>query len=66
MQRYVILSQDEIGGTMFERSEGDWIGHLLAADTILRMPEIGIELPFAELYEGVAFPGAGATDEASP
>lgn len=66
VQRYVILSQDEIGGTMFERSEGDWIGHLLAADTTLRMPEIGIELPFAELYEGVAFPGAGATDEASP
>jgi Uma2 family endonuclease len=58
VQRYVIISQDEIAGTMFERSEGDWIGHLLAADTVLRMPEIGIELAFAELYDGVTFPNA--------
>ncbi|MBV8401739.1 MAG: Uma2 family endonuclease, partial [Acetobacteraceae bacterium] len=43
VQRYVILSQDEIAGTMFERSEEDWIAHLLAADSVLRMPEIGVE-----------------------
>ena len=53
VRRYVLLAQDEIAGTMFERIGSDWVGHLLAADTILRMPEIGIEMPLAELYEGI-------------
>jgi Uma2 family endonuclease len=61
VQRYVILSQDEIGGTMFERIEGDWVGHLVSANSTLRMPEIGIELPLAELYEGIDFPPAIAS-----
>jgi len=51
--RYIILSQDQIGGTMFERIDGDWVGHLLTSHSVLRMPEIGIEVPLAELYEGV-------------
>jgi Uma2 family endonuclease len=53
VRRYVVLAQDAIGGTLFERIGPDWIGHLLAADSILSMPEVGIELPLAELYEGV-------------
>jgi Uma2 family endonuclease len=55
VQRYVILSQDEVAGTMFERVGSDWVGHLLAAHAVLRMPEIGIEVPLAEFYEGVDF-----------
>ncbi len=53
VRRYIILAQDEMAGNMFERIGDDWVGHLLAADTILRMPEIGGEVPLAELYEGV-------------
>jgi Uma2 family endonuclease len=53
VRRYIVLAQDEMSGTMFERVGTDWVGHLLRADTILRMPEIDIELPLAELYEGV-------------
>lgn len=53
IQRYVMLEQAEIAGTMFERVGDDWVGHLLDADAILQMPEIGIELPIAELYEGI-------------
>ncbi len=53
VRRYVVLSQTEMAGTQFERAGGDWIGHLLAADAVLRLPEIGIELPLAELYDGV-------------
>lgn len=53
IRRYVMLEQVEIGGTMFERVGDDWVGHLLAADFVLRMPEIGVELPLAELYEGI-------------
>ena len=69
VQRYVVLSQHEVAGTMFERVGGDWIGHLLAAGGVLRMPEIGIEVPLAEFYDGIEFsppaedqpPGAGAS-----
>ena len=53
VQRYIVLSQDVIGGTMFERIGTDWVGHLLNADSQLRMPEINVELPLVELYDGV-------------
>lgn len=53
VRRYVILAQDTIGGTVFERVGDDWVGHLLTADSILRMPEIEVEVPLAEFYEGV-------------
>jgi Uma2 family endonuclease len=53
VQRYVILFQGRIAGVMFERSGGDWIGYLLPADGIVKMPEIGIEVPLAELYADV-------------
>ena len=53
VKRYIVLSQDDISGTMFERIADDWVGHLLSSDTVLNMPEIGIKLPLAELYEGV-------------
>jgi Uma2 family endonuclease len=63
VRRYVVLSQDEIAGTMFERVGGEWVGRLLAAADVLRMPEAGIELPVAELYEGIEFPGGSRPAE---
>jgi len=60
VQRYVVLTQDAVGGTMFERVATDWVGHLLGADSVLHMPEIGIELPLAELYDGVDIATADA------
>ena len=63
VQRYVILAQDEIGGTMFERIGGDWVGHILGADAVLRMPEIGVEVPISEFYEGVDLSTAATADE---
>ena len=29
---------------------------MLVQDEVLRMPEIGIEVPVSEIYEGIAFP----------
>ena len=55
IQRYVMLAQDSQHATMFERVGGDWIGHIVSGSTILTMPEIGIEIPLAALYEGVSF-----------
>jgi Uma2 family endonuclease len=51
IQRYVILEQDFVGATVFARAGDDWVGH----DAMLAMPEIGIEVPLSELYEGIAF-----------
>jgi Uma2 family endonuclease len=65
MRRYIVLAQDEIAGTVFERIGDDWVGHLLPADSVLRMPEIGIEVPLTELYDGVGFPVADAEPSTS-
>jgi Uma2 family endonuclease len=62
VRRYVMLEQERIGATVFTRSGGDWIGHVLADDAVLAMPEIGIEVPLAELYEGLDF----STSDADP
>ena len=53
IQRYVMLEQDRIAATVFARAGEDWVGHVLTGDEVLRMPEIGVELPLSELYEGV-------------
>lgn len=55
VRRYVILSQDQVLATMFERVGEDWVGHNLDPDAIIRMPEIGIEVPLAEFYDGIDF-----------
>ena len=56
VRRYVMLEQQTVAGTMFVRTEdGDgWVEHVLSADDVLRMPEIGVELPVAEFYAGLA------------
>ena len=63
VRRYVMLEQDEIAATMFERAGEDWVGHIVAADGVLQMPEIGIEVPLAEFYEGLDLSQQPAEDE---
>jgi Uma2 family endonuclease len=58
IMRCVILRQDKPAGLMFERIGDDWVGHLLSAASTLNMPEIDIEVPLAEVYDGVEFPPA--------
>jgi Uma2 family endonuclease len=55
IQRYVMLEQDRQAATVFARVGGDWVGHIVSGDATLEMPEIGIEIPLAEFYEGVSF-----------
>jgi Uma2 family endonuclease len=58
--RYVMLEQSRRGATVFSRERDDWVGHVLTDGHDLEMPEVGITLAMAELYEGVTFsPGAG-------
>jgi hypothetical protein len=65
VRRSIILSQNEIAGTMFERVDDDWIGRLLEADSILDMPEIEIAVPLTELYDGIDLTPAGFEDKAT-
>ncbi len=53
VRRYVMLEQDAVEATMFERAGEDWVGHIMAGDAVIAMPEIGIEIPLTELYEGL-------------
>jgi hypothetical protein len=50
-----MLEQDRLAATVFARASDDWVGHVVSGDAVLAMPEIGIELPLAELDEGVEF-----------
>jgi Uma2 family endonuclease len=53
IQRYLILEQDRIAATVFARAGGDWTGHVVLDGAILAMPEIGIDVPLAEFYDGL-------------
>jgi len=61
IRRYVILESTGIGVTVMERTEADevWRTTVLTAADVLRMPEIGIEIPVAEFYEDLTFPEEG-------
>jgi Uma2 family endonuclease len=55
VQRYVMLEQDGVGATVYARSGEIWTHEILVADSVLSLPEIGVELALAELYEGIVF-----------
>jgi Uma2 family endonuclease len=60
IRRYVIAEYTGIGLSVFERTGGEpWRATALTAEDTLRMPEIGIEIPVAELYQEVDLPEAG-------
>jgi hypothetical protein len=48
------------------RKGEDWTARALTAGDGLPLPEIGIEIPFEELYDGVALPAEEAGDEVAP
>jgi Uma2 family endonuclease len=57
IRRYVIVESSGIGLMVLDRQSPDevWKTTVLTADDTLRMPEIGIEIPVAEIYEGIDF-----------
>jgi Uma2 family endonuclease len=55
VQRYVMLEQDGVSATVYARSGETWTHEILIADSILSLPEIDVELPLAELYDGIVF-----------
>ena len=55
VQRYVMLEQDRIGATVHVRAADGWSVIVLKDDDTLALPEIGLAIPLAEFYEGLAF-----------
>jgi len=52
----------DVGVTVLERASGDnaWLATALTAEDTLRMPEIGIEIPVAEMFEDTDLSAAEA------
>ena len=55
VRRYVVLEQTSRAAVMFVRKGEDWVMETVGEDGVLRMAEIGVEIPLAELYDDVAF-----------
>ena len=57
IRRYVILESTSVGLTVMERDHADeaWRVTALTNGDVLRMPEIGIEVPVAEFYDELEF-----------
>ncbi len=60
--RYVILEYTSAAAAVFEREHGSqpFTATGLTSEDTLRMPELGIEIPLAELYEDIELPQADA------
>ncbi len=52
IRRYVLI-EEAIGATAYVRDEGRWSGRVHWPGDVLRLPEIGIEMPLEDLYEGL-------------
>ena len=69
IRRYVMLEQDSVGATVYARAGAGWTHEILVAEFLLTLPEIGVELPLAELYEGIVFDDgqdAGQSSQGEP
>jgi Uma2 family endonuclease len=63
---YVLIEQDTAAVVAFRRTEGDFVREVyLGMDATLPLAEIGIDLPLAEIYEGVDFITEPEDDPAS-
>jgi Uma2 family endonuclease len=58
IRRYVIVESASVGLSVHERQAAGqkWTVTTIMADDLLTVPEIGVEIPIAEIYEGVDFP----------
>jgi Uma2 family endonuclease len=54
MRRYVLIEQLRRAATILERSGDEWIETPVVTGSIL-LPELGIDVPIADIYQGVRF-----------
>jgi Uma2 family endonuclease len=53
VRRYVMLEQDRVFATVITRTDAGWDHALVGRDGALVMPEISVEVPIMELYDGL-------------
>ena len=53
IQRYILLEDNQTHATVVARTGTEWSMETLGAGGVLSMPEIGVEVPMAELYDGL-------------
>jgi Uma2 family endonuclease len=58
IRRYVILEHTSVALTLYHRASGDapWTATALTEADTLHLPEFGIEIPIAELYDDTDLP----------
>lgn len=66
LQRYVMLEQDRVFATVLTRTATGWNHTLVGLDGTLAMPEIGVEVPLATLYRGLALTEPAPPPPAAP
>ena len=57
VQRYIVLQQDRHAAHVFFRTPDGWELEFADGTSVLDMPEIGIAVPMAEIYEDLALEG---------
>jgi Uma2 family endonuclease len=62
IRSYVIIEHSSVGLTVLSRrhEDHDWTARALTIEDVLQLPDIGVEIPVAELYENVEFTDAAA------
>ncbi len=66
LRRYVMLEQDRVFATVLTRTATGWDHSLVGLDGTLAMPEIGVEVPLATLYRGLALTAPAPADAPEP
>ena len=62
---YIMIEQDTTAAVVFRRTEGGFVREVYEGlEAVLPLDEIGIELPLAEIYEGVEFTPESPEDKA--
>ena len=56
LRRYIMLEQTRIFATIIIRAAASWEIVLAGPSSMIAMPEIEVDLPLAELYDGLTFP----------
>ena len=64
IRRYVVLQQTHRGAVAFSRKADDWTAEIVPDGGTLDLPEIGVSLPLAELYDGLDL--SDAAEEPAP
>lgn len=66
VQRYIILEQDVTAAEVYSRQGDLWVRSTVINEGNLVMPEIGMEVPLAEIYAGLGVPPLELESDSEP